>query len=328
MPPAPRSFDDKRARIGDLASAPAAVAEAELRRFLGDKSGYLCGEAARVVGARGMTVLGPDLAEAFLRLLRDRDPVKADKGCAGKMRIIEALLALDAREREVYLAGIRCVQFEPSFPKAADVAGPLRGLAAQALVHSNDREALAEVGPLLADPDPIARAEAASALGADGSLAAGALVHLKVRTGDAEPDVLGACFRALLRIAPSRYLAVVGAALRDEATGVGEVAALAIGEVRPAGGFAVLKEALAATAVGRLREGIYVGIALLRAEEASAFLIERVEGASESEAAAALGALALHRHDVDLAARARRAVAARGSRSRKLDAVLAERFGS
>jgi hypothetical protein len=69
-----------------------------------------------------------------------------------------------------------------------------------------------------------------------------------------------------------------------------------------------------------------VGIALLRSDEASAFLIDLVEHASEIEVASALGALALHRHDAELAGRARRAVAARGSR--RLDAILLERFGS
>ena len=324
MPTAPRSFDDKRARIAALATAPAAIAEGELRRFLGDKNAYLCGEAARMVGERAFTALVPDLAEAFTRLLHD--PVKTDKGCVGKLRIIEALLALDAYERDIYLAGLHHVQLEPAFPLAADTAPPLRGLCAHALVHIGDREALVEVGPLLADPEAVARAEAASALGSEGSPAAGALVHLKVRCGDPEPDVLGACFRALLRISPSRYLEVVAEALGDSETGIGEVAALAIGETRPAGGLSILKCALTSAPAGHLRDGIHVGIALLRSDEASAFLIDLVEHASEIEVASALGALALHRHDAELAGRVRRAVAARGSR--RLDAILLDRFGS
>jgi hypothetical protein len=324
VPPAPRSFDDKRARIAALRAVPVAQAEVELRHFLGDKNGYLCGDAARMAGELRITGLLPDLAAAFHRLLRD--PVKSDKGCAGKLRILEALLALDVHDRSVYLAGIHHVQLEPAFPEAVDVAPPLRGLCAHALVHSNDREALLEVGPLLADPEAVARAEAANALGADGSPAAGALVHLKVRCGDPEPDVLGACFRALLRIAPARYLPVVAEALGDDATGTGEVAALAIGEARSEGGLAVLKTALAATAERRLRDGILVGIALLRSEAASAFLIEIVAAASEGEVGSALTALALHRHDEGLTARVRAAVAAR--KSKRLDAIFADRFGA
>lgn len=324
MSPAPRSFDEKRARIAALANAPAATAEAELRHFLDDKNAYLCGDAARMAGELRFTGLLPDLVAAFHRLLRD--PVKSDKGCIGKQRILEALLALDVHDRSVYLAGIHHVQFEPAFPKAVDVAGPLRGLSAHALVHSNDREALLEVGPLLADPDAVARAEAASALGADGSPAAGALVHLKVRGGDPEPDVIGACFRALLRIAPARYLPVVAEALGDAATGVGEVAALAIGEARPEGGLAILKTALAATTERRLSDGILVGIALLRSEAANSFLIGLVATAPAGEVGSALTALALHRHDAELTARVRAAVAAR--KSKRLDALFADRFGA
>lgn len=324
MPLSPRSFDEKRTRIAALATAPAAVAEGELRRFLGDKNGYLCGDAARMAGELRLTGLMPDLAAAFHRLLVD--PVKCDKGCPGKLRIVEAMLALDRHDRSVYLAGIHHVQREPAFPRAIDAAAPLRGVCAHALVHSSDPEALIEVGPLLGDPEALTRAEAASALGADGSSAAGALVHLKVRLGDVEPDVLGACFRALLRIAPGRYLPVVAEALADDATGHGELAALAIGETRPAGGFATLRGALVSTVTGRLRDGILVGVALLRSEESSAFLIDRVAHASEGEAISALSALALHRHDTGLAGRVRAAVTTR--KSRRIEAIFVDRFGA
>ena len=324
MPPAPRSFDEKRARITALQAVPAALAETELRHYLGDKNNYLCGEAARAAGELRLTGLLPDLTAAFHRLLHD--PVKSDKGCVGKLRILEAMLLLDVHDRDVYLVGIRYVQKEPAFPKSVDVAAPLRGLCAQALVHSNDREALVEVGPLLADPEAVARLEAASALGAEGSPAAGALIHLKVRQGDPEPDVIAACFRALLRVDPARYLPVVAKALGDDETGTGEVAALAIGEARPEGGLAILEAALAATASRRLRDGILVGIALLRAEAASAFLIGLVEEGLEADVGSALSALALHRHDEALTKRVRAAVASR--KSRRIDALFADRFGA
>jgi hypothetical protein len=324
VPPAPRSFDEKRARIAALATAPPAVAEAELRRFLGDRNGYLCGDAARMAGELRLTALVPDLAAAFHRLLQD--PVKSDKGCPGKLRIVEAMLALDRHDRGVYLAGIRHVQREPAFPEAVDAAAPLRGVCAHALVHSSDPDALVEVGPLLGDPEASTRAEAASALGADGSPAAGALLHLKVRLGDPEPNVISACFRALLRISPDRYLPVVAAALADHDGGLGEVAALAIGEARAPGGLAILTSAFRATVTGRLREGILVGVALLRSEESSAFLIDLVARAAESEVVPALTALALHRHDEALAARVRAAVTAR--KSRRIEAIFLDRFGA
>jgi HEAT repeat protein len=324
VPPSPRSFEEKRTRIAALAGVPAALAEAELRRFLADKNAYLCGDAAKMAGELRLGALAPDLAAAFQRFLVD--PVKTDKGCVAKRRIVEALLALDVHDRGVYLAGIRHVQLEPPFPEAFDAAATLRGLCAHALVHSSDPDALLEVGPLLADREAVTRAEAASALGAEGSAAAGALVHLKIRFGDPEPDVLGACFRALLKIDPRRYLPLVASALADDATGLGEVAALAIGETRPAGGFEALTRAAASTVTGRLRDGILVGVALLRSGEGNAFLIDRVLHASEAEVISALSALSLHRHDTDLAARVRAAVATR--KSRRIEAIFADRFGA
>lgn len=318
---APRSFDEKRARIKALAAAPTSAAP-ELRRFLADKNGYLVGEAAHVASELGLRELVPDLAAAFGRLLDD--PVKSDKGCSGKNRIVEALLALEADEPDVYLAGIHHVQREPAFPEAIDTAAGLRGLCAHALFHIGHSRALTEVAPLLADPEPVTRAEAASALGGSGLDAAAALLHLKVLTGDGEPDVLGACYLGLLRQAPSRYLPVVSRALQKGAAGVAEAAALALGESRVPEALTVLQEALSAVGQGHLGESILLGIALSRSEEGNAFLLSLVERAPHGRAAAALSALALHRHDEALVERIRQILGARGSR--ELGRVFADRF--
>jgi hypothetical protein len=72
-------------------------------------------------------------------------------------------------------------------------------------------------------------------------------------------------------------------------------------------------------------ESVVLGIALLRSDEANAALVEVVAKAPEVKAAAAIGALAMHRHDEKLAARLREAVEARGSRA--LKRALEERFG-
>ena len=46
---AARTFDDKRARIRALASAPVNEARGELKKYLAEKNGYLVGEAAVVI---------------------------------------------------------------------------------------------------------------------------------------------------------------------------------------------------------------------------------------------------------------------------------------
>jgi HEAT repeat protein len=320
---APRSFDDKRARIAALAAERPATAAAELRRFLADKNGYLVGEAAKVAAELALRELVPDLCAAFSRLLDDA--VKVDRGCTGKNRVIEALLSFDAHEPDVYLAGLRHVQREPAFPEPVDAAAGLRGLCAHALFHIGYPRAMTEVVPLLADPEEVTRMEAANALGGAGLDAAAAVLHLKVLLGDKEPDVLGACYRGLLRHDPGRYLQVVKLALLEGTPGVAEAAALALGESRAPGAIAVLKEALPGARGERLIDGILLGVALSRSDEGSAFLISLVESAPEGRAAAALSALALHRHDSAIVERVRRILDARGSR--KLAAVFNDRFG-
>jgi HEAT repeat protein len=318
---APRTFDDKRARIAALAEMEPSQALPELRRFLGDKNSYLVGEAAQVASKLGLRELGPDLAAAFMRILEEG--AKNDQGCLVKCRLVEALLALDAYEPDVYLKGLRHVQREPSGPKIIDTATGLRGLCAHALFQMDRSDALLDVAPLLADPEPICRAEAASAIGRSGIQAAAAVLHLKALRGDSEPDVLGACYRGLLRLVPARYLPFVEAALRGAGGGDPEAAALALGESRLPEALPVLKEALS-YANSELRSSVLLGIALLRLDAANDLLISLVENGPMEQAAAALGPLALSRHDEKLAKRVEDAVSAR--KSKKLEATFREKF--
>lgn len=321
--PAPRSFDEKRARIAALAEAPPAQAAAELRRLVADRNGYLVGEAAAMAGRLGLRELVPDLVGAFPRLLEE--PLKSDKGCSGKSRIVEALLAFDAHEPDTYLAGLRHVQLEPAFGQPIDTAAGLRGLCAHALVHVGHREALLEVAPLLADREPVTRAEAAAALGNSGLDAAAAALHVKALSGDPEPDVLGACYRGLLRLLPGRYLGFVAKVLQQGDDGAAEAAALALGESRLPEALPILQAELAGAArAGRLRDSVLLGMALLRTDAANDALVALVEEGAEVHAIAALSALALHRHDAPLVERVRKAVM--GRRSKKLAAVFAEKI--
>ncbi|MCC6558098.1 MAG: hypothetical protein IT372_34555 [Polyangiaceae bacterium] len=315
-------FDAKLARVRALADLAPAAAAPELRRFLGDDAGYLVGEAAKITAAHELRDLIPDLSAAFTRLAAAG--AASDRGCQGKKRIVEALLALDARAHEVYLAGLRLVQREGSYGPPVDTASTLRGLCAHALVHVDYPDAVLEVAPLLMDPEPEARAEAAAALGSSGAELCGAILHVKVLAGDREPDVLGACYKGLLRLAPRRYLPVVTGAL-DSGEAV-EAAAIALGESRLPEALPALRRALAIGAAGRSEDSVLLAIALLRSDEASSFLLDLVAHAPEGRAADALAALALHRHDERIAARAREAVSARGSK--RLERALEERFGA
>jgi HEAT repeat protein len=318
-----RSFDDKRARILALGSAPANEARAELPKYLADKNGYLVGEAAEAVKTQELTELVPDLAAAFMRLLED--PVKSDKGCFGKNRVVEALLAFDAHEPDVYLAGLRHRQVEGAPPFSVDTATGLRGMCARALFHIHHPPALLEVAPMLFDDkEPSARAEAAAALGESGLDGAAAVLHVKSLIGDPEADVMGEVYKGLLRILPQRYMPLVEEALREGGDPTVEAAALALGEARVQGAFEALRRGWERHCGGRAAEGVLLGIALLRSDQANGFLVSLVERAPEQDAALALSALALHRHDEALVGRLEAIVP--GRKSRRLAEVFAEKF--
>jgi HEAT repeat protein len=326
MPRRATPFDDKRARIAALASSPSPLAAAvpELRRFIADRSGYLAGEAAEVAARLELRELVPDLVTAFLRLLAEG--TAADKGCLGKKRILEALLGFEADARDAYLAGLRYTQSEPAFPQAVDTAGPIRGLSAHALVQIDYPAALAEITPLLVDPEEIVRAEAAHAIGRSGLEGAGPVLHLKVLGGDLEPDVLQSAYVGLLRLDSRRYLPVAAAALRSEREPTAEAAALALGESRLAEALPILKAALDDAAGGGRNRSLLMSISLLRSDEALDLLVGLVEKAPERQAVAALGALTLHRHDPKIAERVRFVVAARASP--RLSDALREHLGA
>jgi HEAT repeat protein len=317
------SFDDKRARIAALASAPAAAAIAGLRPFLAEKNAYLVGEAAAVAQQLEARELLPEMAAALERLLRAG--AAADKGCLGKRRVLEALLALSADVEPVYLAALRYTQREPAFPHAVDTAAPIRGLAAHALVEIDYPAAVAEICPLLVDPEPMARAEAARALSRSGLEAAGPVLHLKALVGDPDPDVVEACFSGILRLDARRYLPVVTEALNGEQDAGAEAAALALGSSRCGEALGLLRAALLGESAPRREQSLIMAIGLLRSDDACSCLLDLVEHGREPAAAAAIAALAIHQQDRLIGERVRALAEARGSG--RLAEVVAARFG-
>src|SRR5260221_11992139 len=148
--------------IRDEAVGPAIVAE--LRDALGDKSNLLVAAAAKIVGERMLTDLGPELVAAFQRFLID--PAETDKLCRAKIAIVDALNRIEFDAEEVFRTGLRFVQPEPRWGGSDDAAGPLRANSAFALVRLNPRDLVVLLADLLADPEKVARSAAALALGA------------------------------------------------------------------------------------------------------------------------------------------------------------------
>jgi hypothetical protein len=196
-----RGVDAKLSRLRALAHETAADGLfTELRSAIGDKSNLVVAAAAEIAGERGLADLAPDLVAAFHRFLVE--PAETDKLCRAKIAILEALNKIDHDEADVFLIGLRHVQWEPRFGGMEDTAAPLRGRGAFGLVRMNHSDVVLLLADLLADPEKPARSAAAQALGATGAPAAIPLLRFKARIGDKEPDVTADCLAALMTADP------------------------------------------------------------------------------------------------------------------------------
>lgn len=308
-----RAADPLEASFAELRTAredPHAESSlAALRRALAHKSAHVAQRAAEIARDFELHVLEPDLVAAFPRFLVDLP--RNDAGCVAKTAIVEALAHLGSEAPEVYLAGVRHVQKEPSFGPPVDTAAGLRGACGMGLVRIAHREAYELVAELLADPEERTRTVAAEAVGYGGSELGAPLLRLKVLVGDREPRVLGACFASLLQIAPLQSLPFVARFLEAPADEVRELAALALGESQRSEALPLLVAfAERARAPEALRAGL-LAISFLRSEAALDHLVGLVAEAPTRVAREALHALRIHRERAGFGDRLRAAAAAR-----------------
>lgn len=291
--PARRGATEERlhevVELGKRARPPSAV---ELRPYLQDRSGIVVAACAKLASQHALADLQADLEAAFSRLLRD--PVKTDPGCRAKLAIAEALRVLESHAFDVFLHGVTLKQPEPSYGRALDTAAPLRVCCATALLEARHSLALLHAAPLLADPEPTARAGIASVLGAVGGEGGEALLRLKVRSGDDEPGVIGACLQGLLTASTDRELSFVVEAMKTSDEDVVRLGLLGLGESRDPRALPVLREYATTAVDDDVRAAALLALALSRLPEALSFLEELIRTGSEvraGEARVALDAL-------------------------------------
>jgi hypothetical protein len=293
--------------LGKRAAPPTAT---ELRPFLRDKTGIVVAAAARIAAENRLQELERDLEEAFLRFLDD--PAKTDPGCRAKLATAEALRSLDVRAPDVYLRGVAFRQLEPTYGPPLDTAAPVRVCCAAALLETRHPLALLEVAPLLADPEANTRAGVATVLGQVGGETCEALLRLKARIGDAEPEVVGACLQGLLAASFERALPFVLSALSGGDEAVRRLALLALGESRDERALPPLREAVEHDPEQEVRCTALLALAISRLPAAHEYLLQAVEGGSERLAIDAVGAIASARLDAALADRLDAIARARG----------------
>jgi HEAT repeat protein len=304
------SLEEQLDRLAELRSQPpSAEGLAEAAKCLASKMNLVAAKAARIAGEWQAAELTPELVAAFDRFMVK--PAITDKRCAAKIEIVKALCKLEYPSPPVFRRGLRHVQMEPTWGGSVDTAAEVRALSAMGLAQTDYPDALDEILPLLLDTERDARIGAVRAIGASGLPGGVLLLRLKALSGD-EPDVLGECFAALLRAAPAPSPEFVAQFLDHREEAVAEAAALALGDSRLEGAFAILRDALERTrALPVRRRTLLLAIALLRRENSIDYLLDLVRNGEGQISGDAVAALAMYDKDPNLRERLERALQAR-----------------
>jgi hypothetical protein len=311
----PRKGADARAQVAlDALNALEPIAPrtdqlAVLLKALNDKHFLVVARAATLAGDRLLHELSGDLVYAYARFLKD--PVKRDPGCKAKQALARALVTLECQDLEFFRAGILYRQLEPAWGRPTDTATDVRCSCGMGLAAAGPLRAVAELTALLNDSEAVVRIGAARAISCGNPHEAEAVLRFKVQIGDAEPDVIGECFVALLIIEPDHSLPFVAGYLRHADDALREFAALALGESRLPEALTLLRGAWDEAVGSETRGALIRAAALHRSEAAFEWLLDIIATASSKHAQAAVAALAVYERNSRLieqieAAKARR----------------------
>lgn len=295
---------------------------AVLKKALADRNNFVVAKAAQIAEENNAAELLPELAEAFERFFSNA--VKADPQCWAKNALSRALAKLGCTDKDVFLRGLHFRQMEAVWGGRSDSAGTLRSTCAHALLSCDalpDQEVLLILTDLLADPEKQVRTEAVRAIERIGVIALPVL-RLRALIPGEDPEVLGTCFHALLKMDSAASIAFVARFLEGGNEVSGE-AAFALAETRS-------PEALKALVAGWGSAGsadpwfagvLVNAIAMTRLPAAAEYLLELIAN-EDREAPTAIEALS--RLFPDAETRARLAKAVEGTGSPRLSAKLRE----
>ncbi len=312
MPGGKEAFDRKLEALSalrDKRDAPETLTE--LRRALKDRSNYVVSKAVAIVAELRLDALIPELVVAFDRFLADG--AKADPKCWAKDAIARALRDFEYGDAEVFLRGSRHVQMEPAFGPPIDAAATLRGICALALAACNiHREIiLRRLADLACDSEKTVRVGALRAFAQLPGFDSEVALRMKALAGDAEPEVAGVCFDALLTVAPAESVEFVARYLRSDDEDVAIEAAAALAQCGEPDGLEQVKMCFEHSGIAAQRTAILRALAASRLPAAAEFLMTVIAAGRAAEAVTAIAALAQSRFRDDFRERAEAAVRGR-----------------
>ena len=262
-------------------------AEQGLRKALTERNNYAVSKAAAAVETLGLRQLIPELVAAYSRFFTEDDPQ-----CWAKNALSKALAELGYEDPDPYLRGLAHIQMEAVYGGRTDTAGILRGNCALALVGCrsvSSIELLRILTPVLLDPLKATRIEATRAIVRIGREEGALLLRLRALQGDADPEVIGMVFSAIIELERRDGVRFVAQFLKagDQTA---EEAALSLGESRTSEALEVLKDHLDNVRHSPIRRAVITAIALTRLTDGTDFLMQliRREAVGSDEAKQAL----------------------------------------
>ncbi len=296
-----------------------------LRRALRDSSNYVAAKAAELAGECGDDALIPDLLDVYDGLF-GADAAERDPQLWTKNAIARALRTLEHRDPAPFLRGLHHVQLEPVWGKLEDAAPNLRCICAQGLVDAElpAPDALRELLPHLVDAFAVVRVEAVSAIAQIGGHEAALLLRLKALAGDAEAEVVGACFTALFEREPAGATSFVVPFLEDRSDDVKAEAAAALALSRDPDAVQHVRRFLRGDTTRSVREATVTVCAGSPQPDVAELLLEIAGEADRNLAERAIDALAQSRFRDRVRDRARDLVERVGDR--RLAAAYAAAF--
>ncbi len=290
-----RKFEEQVAALDALRTVPDDARIDPLRKALGNRNNFVVAKAADLAREFHLYQLIPDLLTAFHRFFES--PEKSDPQCWAKNAISRALATMEHQDPETFLLGMHHLQMEAVWGGRSDTAGTLRATCALALVQCrslSDTDLLAALIDLLADKDKSVRTEIVRAIEQVGSPAAGLILRLRATLAADEPEVLGACYSAILQIEGVSAIRWISRFLASEDEAAAE-AALAIAATHSVKGLDCLTRYFLEASDRKLSEPwwrsvLLSAIALARQEPGLEFLLELIESDS-ADAEAAIDAI-------------------------------------
>lgn len=274
--PAKHAVDAELTTLEALRDVSPQVAEPQLAKALSLRNNLIASRAAAIALHHRLTSLTPNLAAAFSRFLENA--AKSDPQCWAKNGIAKTLAGFEYQEPDLFLAGMRHIQLEPVWGGSADSAGTLRSTCALALVQCrelNSHRLLIYLTPLLADKELRVRVNVVRAIEQVGTDSALLLLRLLAELPSGDPELLGACYSAVLALEGPSAIEWAARFLRKEDDAAAE-AAMAIAQTHTPEAFQVLRAAFARARDPWFRNTVLAAIALTRQQEATSWLLDLV----------------------------------------------------